>query len=135
MSRALNVSTCALRATPVPDNAARDSVLDERHALPGDAFEVERLRQAARIERIVPDAHLLVENALAEPPSQVAPLLEQAEASEGIPREVLQQVGQCVRLEHGAVHLRLDFAGALRSVALLRCLGRARARIDAGDRG
>src|SRR4029453_8207298 len=119
MSRALHISACTLCATPVPDNAAADSLLDERHALPGDAFEVERLRQAPRIERVVPDAHLLVAHALAEPPSQVAPLLEQAEASEGVPCEVLEQVGQRIRLEHGAGHLRLHFAGGPSAGALL----------------
>ena len=35
MSRSLHVSTRTLRAAPVPDDAARDALLDERHALPG----------------------------------------------------------------------------------------------------
>ena len=63
----------------VPDDAASDAVLDQRHALLRRALEVERLRQAARVERVVGDRHLLVEDPLADPPGEVAALLEQAE--------------------------------------------------------
>src|SRR5207249_8359783 len=103
--------------------ASGDAVLDEGHALLGSALEVEGLRQAAGVERVVADRHLLVEDLLAETAGEVAALLEQAEPAERIPREILQQLAQGVRLEHRAVHARLE---SLRARRPARLLGRFR---------
>ena len=53
MSRPPRVAARTTRGAAVPDDAADDTVLDERTRCFGVALEVERLRQAARVERVV----------------------------------------------------------------------------------
>ena len=100
--RALRVA-CPRRARRIPDGTAQHAVLDQRDTLLADTLEVELLRQAARVERIVGDRDLLVEVALPELAAEVASLLEQRQAAECVEGEVLQQLADRVRAEHGAV--------------------------------
>ena len=93
---------------PVPDDAARDAVLDQRHPLLRHPLEVERLRQPGRVERVVGDRDPLVEDLVAELPREEAPLLDQTERAEGVVGEVLQELADRIGLEHGPVVPRLD---------------------------
>src|SRR5438093_384702 len=77
VARGLPRSAGAGGARQVPDGAAQNTVLDERDTLLRDALEVEPLRQAARVERVIGDRDLLVEAALTELAGEVAALLEQ----------------------------------------------------------
>src|SRR2546430_4574084 len=54
------------RGTPVPDYALEHAVADELDPPLGTALEVERLREAARVERVVGEREALVEDLLAE---------------------------------------------------------------------
>jgi hypothetical protein len=94
------------RAALAESQTAQDAVLDQLDTLLGDAFEVELLRQAARVERVVGDRDLLVEMALTELAAEVAPLLEERQAAEGVEGEVLQQLADRVRPEHCTVDAR-----------------------------
>jgi hypothetical protein len=73
---------CCGRA--VPDHSAGDAVVNEEDRLLRRAFEVERLRQAARVDRIVADRDLLVGDALADPVAQIAAFLQQPECAERV---------------------------------------------------
>src|SRR5205807_9300829 len=118
------------RGGAVPDDAARDALLDELQPPLGDAFEVERLRQAARVERVVGDRDLRVEDAVADPAAEVAALLEQALGAERVVREVLEQLRERVGLEHGTVLPGLDLPRVERPARLLVRLAAAGARVD-----
>ena len=83
-----------------------------------------------RVERIVGDRDLGVEDGLAEPTREEAPFLEQAERTEGVVGEVLQQLGKRVRLEHCAVAARLELGGAARAAGFLGRLACDGRRID-----
>src|SRR5919201_1724124 len=103
----------------IPHGAAEDAVLDESHTLLRYSFEVERLRQATRIESVVEDRDLLVEPALAQPAAEVAALLQQCETAEGVEREVLQELSERAWRENGAIRPRLHLArvcGSLRDL-------------------
>src|SRR5262245_32565383 len=99
----------------IPHDSARDAVLDKRDAFLRHAFEVEGLRQAPRIQCIVAQRHLLVEDAFADATGEVAALLEQAETVERVPGEVLEELGDRVRLEHRAVAPGLELHRAARA--------------------
>src|SRR3954468_7285281 len=96
----------------VPDDTARDAVLDKRHALLRRPFEVECLRQSPWIERVVGDRDLLIEYLLAEAPREVAALFEQPECTERVMREVVEEVGERVRLENSAIYPGFDLRSA-----------------------
>jgi hypothetical protein len=97
------------------------------------AFEVEGPRQPARVQGIVRDRHLLVGDALADPACEIAALLQEGEPVEGVEGEIVEQVGDRVRLEHGADDSRLEIGGVARAAALLDRLVRGRRRIEIGD--
>src|SRR6478735_4426889 len=92
-----------LCGSAIPDDSARDAALDERDALLRPAFEVEGLRQAARVECVVAQRQLFVEDAFADPTGQIASLLDQAQAVQRVPGEVLEKLGDSIRLQHRAV--------------------------------
>ena len=85
-----------------------------------------------RIERIVCDRDLLVDDAGVDATVEVAALLEQAQGAERVVGEVVEEVGDGVRLEHAAVHARLELLCALRPRGLLRRLPRDGGRIYVG---
>src|SRR6185312_4914551 len=114
----------------VPDDSAGDAVLDQLHTLLRRPFEVECLRQSPWVERIVGDRDLLVEDLLAEAPREVAALLEQPECTERVVREVVEEVCERVRLEHGAIHARLDLSSTSGALRFLCCLPRDECGID-----
>ena len=131
MARRLRAVASLRGGCAVPDHCARHPVLDELHVLLRRPLEVERLREPARVERIVRDRDLVVEHLLSEPAREVAALFEQAEGAERVVGEVLQQLGQRVGLEHDAVDTGLDLLGAFRSLCLRRRLPRDGRRVDA----
>src|SRR5919197_4725090 len=118
---------------PVPDDAAGLAARDQRDTLLGRPLEIERLREAAWMERVVRDRDLWIEDRLADPSGEEASFLEQPERAEGVEGEVLQQVGEGVRLEDGAVVARLELGSARRAPAFLDCLAGNSCRIDSVD--
>ena len=121
---------CARGGRAVPDDASRDAVLDEHDRLLRRALEVERLRQAARIERVVADRDLLVGDPPTELLGQVAAPLQQPERAERVVREVVEEVGERVRLQHRAVRVGRERARPLRPRRFLRGLAGHRGRVD-----
>src|SRR5439155_20719560 len=87
----------------IPDDPARDALRHELDPPLRTALEVEGLWQPARVERVVRDRDLGVEGSFADPSAEVAPLLEQALRPERVVGEVLEQLGERVRLEDGPV--------------------------------
>jgi hypothetical protein len=92
------------RPCPVPDDAARDACFHELHTPLGGSLEVERLGQPLRIEGVVDNGDLLVEDLLAKPVGEVAALVQHSKCTERVVRERLEQVGEGIRLEHRAIH-------------------------------
>ena len=88
---------------PVPDGIADHALLDQRDPLLRRALEVELRREVAGVERVVDERDLRVERALADPAGEVASLLEQGEPVEHVERAVVEELGDRVRLEDGAV--------------------------------
>ena len=108
--------TRLVRRPSVPEDAAEHAVLDQLDALLRRALEVECLRQAARIERIVREREALVEDLLAHLAGREAPLLDQPPGSERVVGKVEEQLREGVRLEHRGIRARLELmrtAGAL----------------------
>src|SRR5207302_7906583 len=120
------------RSRAIPDHTARDAALDEKHTPLRGSLEIERFRQAVRVEGIVGDRDLLVDDALADPAAQVAALLEQAERTERIVREVVEQIREGVRLEDSAVDARLELLRTLGAGCLLRRVACDCSRVDVG---
>ena len=87
----------------VPHGSSQDAVLDQWDTLLGDTLEIEGLRQTARVERVVCDRDLLVEVPLAEFPAEITAFLEQGQAAERVEGEVLQELADRIRPEHGPV--------------------------------
>src|SRR5205807_6137436 len=81
-------------------------------------LEVESFREAPRVERVVVDRDLLVEDLLAQASCRVASLFYEGEAAEGLVREELEQFPQRVRLQHGPVRSGLELLGATRALGL-----------------
>src|SRR3954466_2607169 len=120
-------------ALEVPDRAAENAVLDQRHALLGHALEVEPLREPPRVESVVGDRDLLVEAAFADPAAEIAPVFEQGEAAEGVEREVLQQLAESDRAEHRAVGARRNLARIGGPARDLDRFSRDRSGVDVAD--
>ena len=104
----------------IPDDVARDAVLDELDPLLRRPLEVEALRHVGLVERVVGDRDLLVEDPLSDPAAEVAPLLEKALGAERVVREPAKQLCDGVRLEDGGVVAGLDLLGSARAGRLRR---------------
>src|SRR5215213_11750198 len=78
----------ARRRQAIPHDSAGDTLLDEGYRSLRRPLEIEPLRESAAVERVVHDRDLRVEEPLPEPAGEVAAALEQAEAAEGVDREV-----------------------------------------------
>ena len=116
----------------IPDDAADHAVLDHRHALLRRALEVERPREVRRVERVVGDRDLRVEGLLADPPAEVAPLLEKALRAHRVVREPAHEIADGERLEHRPVRARLELAAAAGARRGRRRLARRLGRVDVG---
>src|ERR1700755_1744064 len=108
MSGCRGAVATACRSRAIPHDCTRDARVDEQHGPLWRSFEVEGLGEAVRVCRVVVDRDLLVGNASPEPAAEIAALLEQSERAERVVREVVEQVGYCVRLEDGAVDTRVE---------------------------
>ena len=133
MARCLAVSAGTLGGRAVPDHVAEDAVVDELRPRLRRALEVERLRQAAWIERVVSEREALVEDLLADPAGRVAPLLEQAERTERVVGEVEKELCEGVRLEHRRVGAGLELDCAARPLRLCDRGPRSRGGIELAD--
>ena len=123
----------ALGAGAIPDDTCQDTVLHELDPLLGRPFEVERLWQPARVERVVGEREALVEHLLADLPVGVAALLDQTESAEGVVGEVDEQLGERRRLEDCSVRPGLELRGAAGALRLVDSLDGGAGRVDSAE--